>query len=84
MDLTYDRSLVAAIYDGYGDKEWDRHEIRPFDQVSFHVHRHYLSGFVRDGDRVLEAGAGAGRFTVELAQLGARIVATDISQVSST
>ena len=79
MDLTYDRSLVAAIYDGYGDKEWDRHEIRPFDQVSFHVHRHYLSGFVRDGDRVLEVGAGAGRFTVELAQLGARIVATDIS-----
>jgi SAM-dependent methyltransferase len=79
MDLAYDRSLVAAIYDGYGDKEWHRHEIRPFDRVSFHVHRHYLRTFVHDGDRVLETGAGTGRFTVELAQLGARIVVTDVS-----
>jgi SAM-dependent methyltransferase len=79
MDLWYDRSQVAAIYDGYGDKEWNRHEVRAFDRVSFHVHRHYLSEFVHDGDRVLEAGAGAGRFTVELARLGARIVATDVS-----
>jgi len=79
MDLTYDRSQVAAIYDGYGDKEWHRHAIRPFDRVSFHLHRHYLRTFVREGDRVLEAGAGAGRFTIELAQIGARIVTTDVS-----
>jgi len=79
MDLTYDRARVAASYDGYGDKEWHRHEIRPFDRVSFHVHRHYLRTFVRDGDLVLETGAGGGRFTVELAQIGARIVTTDIS-----
>ena len=39
----------------------------------------YLNEFVHAGDLVLEAGAGAGRFTVELARLGARIVATDIS-----
>ena len=29
--------------------------------------------------RVLEVGAGAGRFTVELARLGARVVVVDIS-----
>jgi SAM-dependent methyltransferase len=47
--------------------------------VSFHVHRHYLERFVRPGDRVLEVGAGAGRFTVELARLGSRVTVVDIS-----
>jgi SAM-dependent methyltransferase len=36
---------------------------------------------VRPGDRVLEVGAGPGRFTIELARLGARITVTDISPV---
>jgi SAM-dependent methyltransferase len=70
---------VASLYDEYGDKEWDRHETRPFGRVSFHIHMHYLTEFISSGDRVLEIGAGAGRFTVELAKLGARVVTTDIS-----
>jgi SAM-dependent methyltransferase len=79
VDLSYDRSLVAALYDEYGEKEWTRHETTPFGRVSFHIHRHYLTRLIDDDDRVLEVGAGAGRFTVELAKLGARIVTTDIS-----
>ena len=79
MGLSYDRTLVATLYDEYGDQEWERHETTPFGRVSFHIHRYYLTEFIHDGDRVLEVGAGAGRFTVELARLGARIVTTDIS-----
>jgi hypothetical protein len=60
VELSYDPSLVAAIYDEYGDQEWNRHETRPFHRVSFHIHRHYLNEFVHAGDLVLEAGAGAG------------------------
>jgi SAM-dependent methyltransferase len=78
---SYDRDQTAEAFDAYGQKEWDRHETSPFAWVSLHVHRHYLTGFIHDGDRVLEVGAGAGRFTVELAALGARIVTTDISAV---
>ena len=33
------------------------------------------------GDRVLEAGAGAGRFTIELAKLGVEITVGDVSKV---
>ena len=79
MDLSYDRERTAKAYDVYGEHEWDRHEEAPMHRVSFHIHRHYLTEFVHDGDRVLEAGAASGRFTVELARLGARIVVTDIS-----
>jgi 2-polyprenyl-3-methyl-5-hydroxy-6-metoxy-1,4-benzoquinol methylase len=79
VDLSYDRARVAALYDAYGDQEWNRHETSPAGRVSFHIHRHYLTRYIHEGDRVLETGAGAGRFTVELATLGARIVTTDIS-----
>ena len=79
MDLSYDREQTARAYDAYGEKEWARHDTAPFNRVSFEIHRHYLERFIRPGDRVLEAGAASGRFTVELARLGARIVVVDIS-----
>src|SRR5512145_2610063 len=79
MTGTFDPQSVASIFDEYGDAEWSRHEVNHFDRVSFHVHRHYLRRFVRRDDRVLEVGAGAGRFTIELARLGARVTVVDIS-----
>lgn len=50
-------------------------------RVSFEVHRRFLARYIRSGWRVLEIGAGPGRFTVELAALGATIVVADISPV---
>lgn len=79
MTVPYDRALIAADFDAYGDAEWGRHETSPFARVAFRVHRHYLERFVQAGDRVLEVGAGAGRFTVELVRHGARVTVTDIS-----
>jgi SAM-dependent methyltransferase len=79
MPAPYDREVIARIFDEYGEEEWARHETTPFARVAFHVHRHHLERFVRNGDRVLEIGAGAGRFTVELARLGARLTVADIS-----
>jgi len=79
MTGTFDPRSIASIFDEYGDAEWSRHEVHPFDRVSFHIHRHHLERFVRSDDRVLEVGAGAGRFTIELARLGARVTVVDIS-----
>ena len=47
--------------------------------ANFGVHAHYLRRFVRPGDRVLDIGAGPGRFTIELARLGAEVVVADVS-----
>ncbi len=49
--------------------------------MSFEVHRRFLSKFVPANARVLEVGAGPGRFTLELAALGATVAVTDISPV---
>ena len=77
----YDPSYIRRFYDEYGEREWVRFsaEAAPANQVNFHVHRHYLQQYIRPGDTALEAGAGAGRFTIELARLGARVWVGDIS-----
>ena len=75
----YDPAYIAQFYDDYGEQEWERLEATPADRVSFHIHRWYLEHYIRPGDRVLEIGAGPGRFTIELARLGARITVGDIS-----
>ncbi len=77
----YDAKTIAEFYDAYGEKEWERLVLTPRDQVSFHIHKHYLEKSIKAGDKVLEAGAGAGRFTIELAKLGTKITVGDISKV---
>lgn len=84
MDSSYDPEYVRRYYDTYGEREWARFELNPPNIVNFHVHRHYLERYIRGGDHVLEAGAGAGRFTIELARLGARVTVGDLSPVQLT
>jgi ubiquinone/menaquinone biosynthesis C-methylase UbiE len=74
----YDPDYVAAQYDKFGDQD-------PFlvtsvyERVLYAVHDHFLKSYIAPGHRVLELGAGVGRFTVALAELGASVVVTDIS-----
>lgn len=72
---------VRAYFDDLGEKEWERLTTTAAGRVSLEIHRRFLRRFVRPGWRVLEVGAGPGRFTFELAALGARIVVTDVSGV---
>lgn len=76
-----DREATRTYYDAFGDAEWNRLGGDVAGRVSLEVHRRFLARFVRPGARVLEVGAGPGRFTTELAALGATVVVTDISAV---
>jgi len=75
----YDPRHIAEFFDAYGEREWDRLLSTVHDRVNFEMHLRVLARHVHPGDRVLEAGAGAGRFTIELARLGASVTVTDIS-----
>ena len=79
MGIPYDSDYIARFFDDYGEREWERFDASPMDRVNVEVHLRLLREFIRPGDRVLDAGAGPGRFTLELARLGATIVAGDIS-----
>lgn len=76
-----DRARMRDFYDNLGEGEWTRLEESPRGRVAYEVHRRFLERFVRPGDHVLEIGAGPGRFTSDLARLGASVEVTDFSQV---
>jgi len=80
-DGGYRAQWVVEHFDRLGMGEWDRWDRTPVDAVSFHLHAHYLRRHVHPGSLVLEVGAGPGRYTQVLAELGARLVVADISQV---
>lgn len=75
----YDAAHIASFFDAYGEREWNRFSAAPLDEVNFFIHQHYLKRFVEADMHVLDAGAGPGRFTIELAQLGTRVTVGDIS-----
>ncbi|MCG6955981.1 MAG: class I SAM-dependent methyltransferase [Gemmatimonadetes bacterium] len=79
MSKLYDPRHIAEYFDSYGEREWDRLVSTAYDRVNFEMHVRVLARHVHAGDRVLEAGAGAGRFTIELARLGASLTVADIS-----
>ena len=76
-----DRARMRDFYDNLGEREWSRLEESQRGRVAYIVHRQFLERFVRPGDRVLEIGAGPGRFTFDLARLGATVDVTDFSPV---
>jgi ubiquinone/menaquinone biosynthesis C-methylase UbiE len=77
--MTFDPQSISKYFDQYGQREWDRLVATPADEISLHIHTHYLHRFIKTGDRVLEIGAGAGRFTQMLAEMGSRVLVADIS-----
>ena len=79
--MSYDPLSVMRQFDTFGDEEWQRLVASPLNEVGLHIHTHYLKKHIRPGMYLLEIGAGAGRFTYVLAQLGARLVVADLSPV---
>ncbi|MCC7055100.1 MAG: methyltransferase domain-containing protein [Gemmatimonadaceae bacterium] len=78
---SYSRASVAKYFDDFGGREWTRLEESPAAEVKLQVHSHYLRQYIAAGARVLDIGAGAGRFTRSLASLGASIAVADVSPV---
>ena len=77
--MEYDAGRVAGFFDEYGEHEWTRFQSGPSSPLSVAVHAHMLRRFIHAGDRVLDAGAGPGRFTIEVARIGASVLVLDVS-----
>ena len=80
MNSYYDPDYVSAHYDEAGEKEWNRFSKSIKSEVNLYIHTHYLKKYIEPNSKVLEIGAGPGRFTIELAKLGCSIGVVDISQ----
>jgi len=76
----YDPQFIKNYFDDFGEREWTRLINTAADELKLHIHSHYLTKHITSGDLVLDVGAGAGRFTQVLVNLGATVVVADISQ----
>jgi ubiquinone/menaquinone biosynthesis C-methylase UbiE len=77
----YDPARIARFFDSFAEQEWTRLERDAAQRISLHLQTLTLKRHIQAGDRVLEIGAGPGRFTLELARLRASVTVTDVSPV---
>jgi ubiquinone/menaquinone biosynthesis C-methylase UbiE len=77
--IKYDPKIIESHFDKFSVGEWERLDRTPRGKVQFHIHQHFLRKYIKKDDLVLEIGPGPGRFTIELAKIGAKIAIADIS-----
>jgi ubiquinone/menaquinone biosynthesis C-methylase UbiE len=75
----FERERVQQFYDQYGLKEWERLDSSAHRRLIYHLHWHFLREHVGPGIAVLDAGCGAGRFSVPIAEAGSTVTCLDLS-----
>ncbi len=66
-------------YDEFADGEWDRLKANPVTRLEFENTLVYLERFLPESGHVLDAGGGAGRYTIWLAERGYDVTLVDLS-----
>jgi SAM-dependent methyltransferase len=79
--MAYNPAEVRDYYDQLGEREWGRFELSPVNRVNLQLHCWHLHQYIHPDDQVLEVGAEPGRFTIELARVGAQVTVADLSPV---
>jgi ubiquinone/menaquinone biosynthesis C-methylase UbiE len=67
---------AVRYYDQASEREWKRLE-RGW--VEFHVNLHFINAYLEPASRVLDVGAGPGRYAIELAKCGHQVYVGDLS-----
>ena len=68
-----------SYYDEFAEREWERLERDPVTRMEFENTVEYLTSYLPDSGRVLDAGAGSGRYTVWLSERGFDVDLLDLS-----
>lgn len=74
-----DSDIVRQYYDQNARTEWERLCLGGRMRPEFVLSARMLEGYIRPGDRVLDLGGGPGRYSLHLAQMGARVTLADLS-----
>ncbi|MHC1694209.1 MAG: class I SAM-dependent methyltransferase [Eubacteriales bacterium] len=77
--MKYNPEHPRNRYNNYGDREWTRLERDGAGELLYHVHMDILKRYVGSDNRVLEVGAGSGRYTKDLVNMCASLTVADIS-----
>lgn len=78
--MSYNPEIPRDRYNNYGDREWTRLEKDAQGELLYRVHLDILNRHVKANDKVLEIGAGSGRYTKDIVQLSKSLTVADISE----
>ena len=76
----FERSKVEKFYNEYGVREWERLDSTAYGKLMYYNHINFLNPYIGEGKRVLDAGCGAGRFSIYTAQAKSYVTLLDLSQ----
>lgn len=71
---------VKEYFNHYGIKEWERLDRNVYGRINFLLHMDFIKEHIRPGIKVLDAGCGAGRYSIELAKSGCEVTLFDLSE----
>ncbi|RCX23644.1 methyltransferase family protein [Fontibacillus phaseoli] len=77
--MSYNPEIPRSRYDNYGDREWTRLEKDGHGELLYQVHLDILKRYIKLTDKVLEIGAGSGRYTKDIVTMCAELTVADIS-----
>ena len=77
--MSYNPEIPRNRYDNYGDREWTRLEKDGHGELLYQVHLDILTRYIKPTGKVLEIGAGSGRFTKDIALMCEALTVSDIS-----
>jgi ubiquinone/menaquinone biosynthesis C-methylase UbiE len=77
--MSYNPEIPRNRYDNYGDREWSRLEKDGHGELLYQVHIEILKRYINATDKVLEIGAGSGRYTKDLVTMCEALTVGDIS-----
>lgn len=70
---------VRDFYNRYGEREWQRLDMDIYSRVMFILHMDFVKAHLHKGTKILDAGCGAGRYSIEFARMGCYVTLFDIS-----
>lgn len=77
--MIFNPEQVRQFYNEYGEKEWTRLDSSAYGRLLYHGHSKFMEPYIGPEKKVLDAGCGAGRFSIPIAQSGSRVTLLDIS-----
>lgn len=77
--MSYNPETPRNRYNNYGDREWTRLEKDGHGELLYRVHLEILQRYISPADKILEIGAGSGRYTKDLVSMCEALTVADIS-----
>lgn len=80
MDWNSENRQVSDLYNIDPHREWLRLEKDAYHSLEFTITMHYLRRLLPAYGRVLDAGGGPGRYTIEFCRMGYKVTLLDLSE----